>query len=247
MASKSTARLLVVDDVAANRNLLARLLERRGSVVETANDGTMAIEMIEDPSRGLFAFDAILMDGAMAPMGGRECSRRLRAMGVQCPIYAVSGDSEEDDVQTFLDAGATRLMAKPVRMDLLVTWLTEDTGFNFEGSAPASAKKASQPARRPAPSPAKSSSSSSSAAAFALPRNAPSSIESMPPPSSPALSSSPPASSAARKRKVAATPSATSPSTPEDRSTRQTTRNSSRLKRKQPVREDTPRPKKKYT
>jgi CheY-like chemotaxis protein len=206
--------------------------------------------MIQDKSRGLFAFDAILMDGAMAPMGGHECSRRLRAMGVLCPIYAVSGSSEDDDVQTFLEAGATRLMAKPVRIEELISWLKEDTGFAFSHDTQPAKKQGKCPTPRKSSSPrgAEAASSSSSSSSFSSSRqSAPSATETMPPPSllasAEVSASPPPVSSAMRKRKAA------DPTTPEARptATLKTTRSSSRLKRKDgDIREDTPRPKKKY-
>src|SRR5215218_5268242 len=67
------ARLLVVDDMEENREVLRRFLARSGYVVETASDGRVALSMIERAR-----FDAVLLDVMMPEVGGYEVLRTIR-------------------------------------------------------------------------------------------------------------------------------------------------------------------------
>ena len=89
-------RILVVDDARPNRQLLARVLGRRGMLVTLAEDGPAAIAYVETRVPG--AFDVILLDKEMPPgPDGIETTRRLRALGVTVPIYGCSGTIVPED------------------------------------------------------------------------------------------------------------------------------------------------------
>ncbi len=63
----------MVDDVVANRGIVARHLQRLGCQVEEAVDGQQALEMFQTAE-----FDLILMDLQMPWLGGYEASRQMR-------------------------------------------------------------------------------------------------------------------------------------------------------------------------
>ncbi len=65
--SRSPARILVVDDLEEIRNTLERRLRRRGYVVECAENGRVALEMIAE-----HAFDLVLLDIEMPEVNGYE-------------------------------------------------------------------------------------------------------------------------------------------------------------------------------
>src|ERR1700693_5468462 len=67
-------RLLIVDDVADNRAILARQFGRRGYEIVEAEDGAKALCLI-----GEQAFDAVLLDVMMPGISGTEVLRRIRA------------------------------------------------------------------------------------------------------------------------------------------------------------------------
>ncbi len=67
-------RLLIVDDIRDNRNILMRRFERRGFDVVEAESGFEAIELIE---RG--PFDLVLLDVMMPGIDGMETLKRIRS------------------------------------------------------------------------------------------------------------------------------------------------------------------------
>jgi class 3 adenylate cyclase len=106
-----SARILVVDDVAENREILQLRLESRGYVVETAVDGADALARIAASPP-----DLILLDVMMPGIDGFEVCRRLRADSAIpfVPIILVTASNETKSLVTGLDAGADDFLSKPV-------------------------------------------------------------------------------------------------------------------------------------
>ncbi len=110
-------RVLVVDDGAANRQLVTVYLERAGAVVTSATNGLEACESVAKQE-----FDAVVMDVHMPVMDGVQATRRMRASGTTIPIIALTGNVMKDDEASCRAAGYTGFLAKPIRMnDLLST------------------------------------------------------------------------------------------------------------------------------
>ena len=114
-------RVLVVDDLAENREIVADLLELEGVEIETAADGRIAVEMVKKSPPGYY--DAVLMDLRMPEMDGLEATRRIRALNRPdagtMPIIALTANSFESDVQASLAAGMNEHLPKPADADLL--------------------------------------------------------------------------------------------------------------------------------
>src|SRR5690242_13499357 len=72
-AATARPRLLIVDDIADNREILARRFERRGFEVIEADSGFRALALIEERE-----FDVVLLDVMMPEMDGLETLRRIR-------------------------------------------------------------------------------------------------------------------------------------------------------------------------
>jgi CheY-like chemotaxis protein len=119
-------RLLVVDDVPANRQLLCEMLGRQGFEVDQAEDGAQALERIAEQRP-----DLVLMDIRMPVMDGLEATARLREDEAtrELPIVAVSANASPEDRQRSLAGGANAFLSKPVRHELLTTVLTEQLGL----------------------------------------------------------------------------------------------------------------------
>jgi cyclic di-GMP phosphodiesterase len=103
--------VLVVDDGAANRELMRMYLSTIDCDVRLASDGVTALEMIEaDPP------DLVLLDVRMPRMDGYEVCRRIKAMpgGKLLPVVMITGLSQTRHRVAALDAGADDFMAKPV-------------------------------------------------------------------------------------------------------------------------------------
>ncbi len=109
--ARSQPRLLVVDDVADNRVILARLFQRRDFDVVEADCGTRALELIAAGS-----FDAILLDIRMPDMSGLDVLRTIRSRHSPdaLPVIMVTGNNQNSDVVEALELGANDYVAKPV-------------------------------------------------------------------------------------------------------------------------------------
>ena len=105
------AHILVVDDVAVNREILKRRLERRGFRITEASGGAEALEIIaREP------VDLVLLDIMMPDVDGLEVVRTVRQTRAttELPIIMVSAKSFSEDVSTCLALGANDYVTKPV-------------------------------------------------------------------------------------------------------------------------------------
>jgi class 3 adenylate cyclase len=114
-AIKSSA-ILVVDDNAANRDVLARRLTREGHKVVTATNGAAALDLIARQD-----FDIVLLDLIMPEMSGFEVLRRLKAdeRTSHIPVIVISALDEIDSVVRCIEAGAEDYLTKPFNPVLL--------------------------------------------------------------------------------------------------------------------------------
>eukprot|EP00633_Aureoumbra_lagunensis_P000495 CAMPEP_0197291054 /NCGR_PEP_ID=MMETSP0890-20130614/11614_1 /TAXON_ID=44058 ORGANISM="Aureoumbra lagunensis, Strain CCMP1510" /NCGR_SAMPLE_ID=MMETSP0890 /ASSEMBLY_ACC=CAM_ASM_000533 /LENGTH=453 /DNA_ID=CAMNT_0042763579 /DNA_START=1472 /DNA_END=2833 /DNA_ORIENTATION=+ len=115
-----TRKALVVDDVFSNRRLFRRQIERLGFSVTEAEDGITAIEKCgysvtdDDYTNKNSQYDVIFMDSVMPRMSGPEATSILRHRGCKTILIAVTGNALEEDVRSFLEAGANEVLTKPV-------------------------------------------------------------------------------------------------------------------------------------
>jgi two-component system, sensor histidine kinase and response regulator len=108
--------LLVVDDIAANRDVLSRRLNRQGHVVETADNGVDALRLMHETP-----FDLVLLDIMMPDMDGYEVLRRIKADASlqHIPVVMISALNEVQSVVRCVEAGADDYLAKPFDPTLL--------------------------------------------------------------------------------------------------------------------------------
>ena len=108
--------ILVVDDNAANRDVLERRLTRDGHNVVTAADGATALEYVTKQE-----FDLILLDLIMPSMSGFEVLRRLKASDRtdDIPVIVISALDEIDSVVRCIESGAEDYLTKPFNPTLL--------------------------------------------------------------------------------------------------------------------------------
>jgi sigma-B regulation protein RsbU (phosphoserine phosphatase) len=115
-AAARPGRILVVDDNASNRDLLARRLQRQGHIVLQAEDGARALALVEKE-----AIDLILLDLMMPGISGYDVLMRLKREPRHCdiPTIIISALSEFDSVVRCIEAGADDYLAKPFNPTLL--------------------------------------------------------------------------------------------------------------------------------
>ena len=118
-------RILLVEDNELNREIAQSILEEVGFVVETAPDGTDAVEMMSKAAENYY--DAILMDVQMPVMDGYEATRTIRALPrsdvKNIPIIAMTANAMEEDKEAALKNGMNAHIAKPIDIDLFLSIL----------------------------------------------------------------------------------------------------------------------------
>lgn len=114
--SEEPGRILVVDDSASNRDLLARRLGREGHSVIVAGSGKEALKILETQE-----FDLALADILMPDMNGIELLSRLKADPRlrEIRVIMISGLKDQDAVIRCIEAGAEDYLPKPVDPILL--------------------------------------------------------------------------------------------------------------------------------
>lgn len=111
-------RVLVVDDIAMNRDIAGAFLRASGHQVAEAEGGAEAVDAVEREM-----FDVILMDVRMPEVDGMEATRRIRALGgarARIPIVALTAHAFADQVEQCRAAGMDGHLPKPFSPDTLL-------------------------------------------------------------------------------------------------------------------------------
>ena len=112
-------RILVVEDNALNQEVVRKILQSEGALVEVLGDGRHAVEHIREAHERI---DVVLMDAQMPVMDGFEAStyvrRELRIPDL--PIIAVTAGVRASDKEKCLAAGMTDFVAKPLDVEKLI-------------------------------------------------------------------------------------------------------------------------------
>lgn len=115
----STLEVLVVDDTAANRLILRKMLQALGCKVEVASDGAEAVAMCAEKR-----FNLVFMDLELGEMDGLAATRLIRALpgGVGAmPIVAITGFASMERVAAIQEVGMNDHVLKPVRLDTVAS------------------------------------------------------------------------------------------------------------------------------
>ena len=108
-------RILIVEDDVELRQLFARVLEKNGYQVVTAEDGAEALRIL-----GLGYVDLIISDIMMPVMDGNALVRALREDGVKTPVLMITAKSTLDDMREGFLSGTDDYMVKPVNVNEMV-------------------------------------------------------------------------------------------------------------------------------
>jgi PAS domain S-box-containing protein len=110
-----SARVLVADDGAENRELVSLVLSQQGLWVEEAEDGRVAVEMAKKGG-----FDLILMDMQMPVIDGYAATRAIRAAGLKVPIVALTANAMRGFEADMSQAGCDVFLTKPIDIDAML-------------------------------------------------------------------------------------------------------------------------------
>lgn len=116
----SPGPILLVEDDADSRFMMAKLLGAVGYEVVTAANGDEALELVEERD-----FALVILDYMMPRMHGLELFNRLRELRPGIKGIFLTGYLTPSSTGAALDAGAKRVLAKPVPVEELVGVIEE--------------------------------------------------------------------------------------------------------------------------
>ncbi|KAI5829409.1 histidine kinase [Schizophyllum commune Tattone D] len=135
-AERASLHVLVVEDNAVNQRLLRRQLEKAGFLVDTANHGLQALQLLEEGALATASQpypSVVLMDLEMPVMDGLEATSRIRALEEEgklpppkMPIFAITGNARQGQVDAALAVGMDEVFIKPYRLADVVARIDRD-------------------------------------------------------------------------------------------------------------------------
>ena len=126
-------RILIAEDDATNRMVVARMLKEFALDVHVVTDGAQADQAVTEAG-----YDMVLMDVQMPEMDGFAATRSIRSRGfTSLPIIALTANAFPEDARRCRDAGMSDFLAKPLRKPLLVNAILRAMGTAVpEASSP---------------------------------------------------------------------------------------------------------------
>lgn len=117
-----SGRVLLAEDSVDNQRLIAFHVRKAGAEVVIAQDGQVAIDLINEAAGQARGFDLVLMDMEMPVLDGYSASRRLRDQRCGIPIVALTAHAESEARSKCLAAGCDDFASKPIdRVAMLTT------------------------------------------------------------------------------------------------------------------------------
>ncbi|MGF1544037.1 MAG: response regulator [Parvularculaceae bacterium] len=115
-------RVLVVDDLAVNREIAATQLRACGFEVESVDGGAAALSALGAAARAGAPFDAAVIDYLMPEMDGRGLAQAVRGTPeiAKTPLIMLTSVDPEDGGRGFRDVGVDDVLVKPARAALML-------------------------------------------------------------------------------------------------------------------------------
>lgn len=123
----SGMRILLAEDNALNREIALVILEEKGAEVTCAVNGKEALDCFAESPEGFY--DVILMDIMMPVMDGLQATRKIRTLkrpdAQTIPVFAMTANAFQEDIQKSREAGITAHFSKPLDYEMLVRKIRE--------------------------------------------------------------------------------------------------------------------------
>ena len=139
LALRAGARILLVEDNDLNQQVASELLEDAGFVVEIAENGQIAVDMVASAAQ---PWDIVLMDMQMPVMDGVTATEVIRrtVSVAQLPIVAMTANAMQADRERCLAAGMQDFVTKPIEPEelwqALIKWVKpREQPANLAGAA----------------------------------------------------------------------------------------------------------------
>ena len=120
-------RILLAEDNALNREIALVILEEKGAEVTCAVNGKEALDCFAESPEGFY--DVILMDIMMPVMDGLQAIRKIRTLkrpdAQTIPVFAMTANAFQEDIQKSREAGITAHFSKPLDYEMLVRKIRE--------------------------------------------------------------------------------------------------------------------------
>lgn len=114
------ARILVIDDEEAVRDILSRMLKVKGHQVVVAANGEEGIERFKSET-----FDLVMTDLGMPKISGWEVSKAIKGMNPKVPIAMITGWGMELNREKLSESGIDLIVSKPFNFDQVIQLVSE--------------------------------------------------------------------------------------------------------------------------
>ncbi|MBW8815416.1 MAG: response regulator [Caulobacterales bacterium] len=131
--------ILLAEDHPVNQVFMQAVLAQTGCALVTVSNGVQAVEAVRQGG-----IDLVLMDVQMPELDGVEATRQIRALAGperEVPIIALTANAMSGAEETYLGAGMSDYLSKPVQPAVLLAKIAEFTATR-RGTAPATSRAA---------------------------------------------------------------------------------------------------------